>query len=157
MFVLMMQHAIIAYGMHNTRYQHNLQPFTRKLMSHYEKHFADEVKMSRKHRHRQPDDFNVLRFTTCFGTHEGRMPLRRTSSRTDYFTEAPDEEGVRQIRAGGRFGMPPRFFCINNTLPQHTHVYKLLVQLFPKESSFEVTGKQTKSVMAAATKMLTKA
>lgn len=138
MFVRMMQHAIRVHGMHNTRYQHQVQPFTRSLVRHYERRFADALRASRAHRHRQPDDFNLLRFTTCFSTTERRTPHIRTGNHTDYFTEAADEARVMRIPTAGKGGTrPPRFVCINNTHGSYIHVYAVLKHLFPLPSPFE--------------------
>lgn len=142
MFVRMMQHAIRTYGMHNTRYQHQVQPYSRALLRHYEGRFTKELRESRKHRHRQEDDFNLLRFTTCFSTSEGRAPHVKTGDKTDYFTEAGDEEGVLRVpRAGKGRERPPRFICINNAEAKYTYVYAVLEHLYPEAGEFERRGR----------------
>ncbi|KAG2498399.1 hypothetical protein HYH03_003658 [Edaphochlamys debaryana] len=138
MFVRMMQHAIREHGMHYTRYQHQMQPCKRSLMAHYERRFAGALRATRRNRHRQPNDFNLLRFTTCFSTSERKAPHVKTGDRTDYFTEGGDEAGVHAIPTAGKGGRrPPRFFCINNTVRKYDHVYAVLQHLFPLPSRFE--------------------
>lgn len=132
MFVKMMQHAIKAYGMHYTRYQHQVQPASKTLMRYYERRFASAMRESLTHRHRQADDFNLIRFATCFSTSEGKAPHIKTGERTDYFAEAADEEAVMRIPTAGKKGQrPPRFICINNGSSKYDYVYAVLDHLFP--------------------------
>lgn len=140
MFVRMMQHAILAHGMHNTRYQHQVQPTTRSLLRAHEARFVRELQASLGHRHRQPDDFNLMRFTTCFASSEGAMPAQRTGEQTDFFTEADDCKRVLRLPTSGKRGKPPRFFCINNTRPRHGHVYQVLSRMFPEPCELERHG-----------------
>lgn len=138
MFARMMQHAITEYGMHFSRYQHNVQAFAIPIIKRYEKRFAREIRASASHRHRQHDDFNLIRFTTCFSTSEGRAHVMFTQEDVDFFAEADDVERVGRIPTVVRGRHPPKFFCINNTRPHHTHVYALLQRLLPDATEFEI-------------------
>lgn len=131
MFVKMMQNAIKAYGMHHTRYQHNVQPFQKSLIKRYEKRFKPELERYSSNRYRSPNDFNLLRFTTCFSTSEGVAAYKQTGDAYDGFYEAGDSSGMRRLLSSNRRTLP-RFLCINNSTPETNHLVQSVVsRLFP--------------------------
>lgn len=133
MYIKMMQHAMKAYGMQWTRYQHQVQPFTKTLISHYAKRFKNELKTSSAHRYRHPKDFNLMRFTTCFSSSENLTKHIKTPTTEDLFMESSDVEKGMTIKLSKR----PRFLCINNTYPQLHKVHALQAKLFKNPSPFE--------------------
>ena len=134
MFVSMMQHAIAKYGMDNTRYQHQVQAFTKTLMGHYEERFKGELARASTHKYRMASDFNLLRFTTCFSSTEKRALVRYTGDDVDLFVESGDVDAIKSMSIKNA----PRFLCINNTGPGQTHVVELLERLFPDAGKVEV-------------------
>lgn len=135
MFVRMMQHAIKAYGMDNTHYQHQAQPFTKTLLSHYENRFKREMYEASSNKYRQPNDFNLIRFTTCFSSTEKLASVRYTPETNDYFTESNDPERIEYLRMNLK--RLPRFICINNTGPNMQHIVEFLDSAFPEPSKVE--------------------
>lgn len=134
MFVKMMQNAITAHGMSWTRYQHQVQPFTKTLISHYAERFAKEVRTASRHRYRHPKDFNLLRFTTCFSSAEKLTKRIKTPPTEDLFLESSEVENKsKTVRLSAR----PRFLCINNTYPNMPNVQALQAKLFKEPSPFE--------------------
>jgi hypothetical protein len=133
MFVRMMQNAIKKYDMNNTRYQHQVQPFCISIISHYERRFATALHKASFNRYRRPNDFNLLRFTTCFSTSEKLASSKYTPESHDFFTESNDTERLNQLLTKKL----PRFFCINNTYPKQNRVLEVLKKAFPQQSPFE--------------------
>jgi hypothetical protein len=132
MFIKMMQNAISSYGMQWTRYQHQVQPFSKALISHYAKIYTKQIRTASKHRYRHPKDFNLLRFTTCFSSAENLTKHIQTPESVDLFLESSDvEEKRKTIRR-------PRFLCINNTYPNLSKVQALQAKLFPQPSPYEI-------------------
>jgi hypothetical protein len=134
MFVKMMQNAIHVHGMSWTRYQHQVQPFTKTLLSHYADRYAKVIKVASRHRYRHPKDFNLLRFTTCFSSAENLTKHIKTPKSVDLFMESSEIENKgKTITLSKR----PKFLCINNTYPNLLRVQALQAKLFPHPSPFE--------------------
>lgn len=133
MFVKMMQNAIRKYGMQNTRYQHQVQPFTKSILHHYESKYAKELKKQSRNKYRVPTNFNLLRFSTCFSSTEGLAIKQETNNENDLFMESGEVTYVLPFS----IKHPPRFLCINNSRPHHTHTKQLLQSLFTFPSPYE--------------------
>lgn len=130
----MMQNAITHHGMNWTRYQHQVQPFSKALLAHYAERFAKELLKASKNRYRHPKDFNLLRFTTCFSSAENLTKHIKTPESVDYFLESSDVENLNKTF---KLSKRPRFLCINNTYPNLHKVQALQAKLFPKPSPYE--------------------
>lgn len=134
LYVQMMQNAISKFGMKNTRYHIQAQPFNKEIIKDYEGKFTKVLAMSAKHRYRQANDFNLLRFSTSMSSTDAKAKMKHTSNSYDYFTESSDLVGVQKIPK-----VKPTFLCINNNAPQNTHVRETLTKLFYAKSPFELT------------------
>jgi hypothetical protein len=132
LYVKMMQNAIKKFQITNTRYHIQVQPFKKSIISDYEKIYNRAVLASAKHKYRQANDFNLLRFSTCLSSADGKAKMRHTTFNYDYFTESVDKKGVEDI-----IKVKPTFFCINNNSLQNTHVKTFLKSFFAVKSSFE--------------------
>ena len=82
------------------------------------------------------NDFNMLRFSTCLSSTDGRAYKKTTSWNYDKFLESEDFAGVQELAKAA--GPRPTFLCINNHGASATYVTKLLKHLFYKKSMFEV-------------------
>lgn len=136
MFVKMWQNAIRNYPLKYTRVQHHVQPFRKSIMQSYQDDvFATDLQRTGTNRIRASNDINLLRFTTALSSSTGDAIIIKTSSKDEMFFEAGQvDEGTSISVVNKR----PTFLCINNTLSQHIHVYKLLARLFPRRCEFEV-------------------
>jgi hypothetical protein len=136
MYVKMMQNAIKRHGMSYSRFQHQAFPYIKSIMDKYGKRFKAEVLETSTHRYRHPKDFNLLRFSGCFAATEGLAgKILHTLENYDMFLESNEVVKMRQLQSGKI--KRPTFLCINNTGPDHKHVYDLLDSWFSDACCFE--------------------
>lgn len=132
-YVRMWVAAITKYGIHNTRIQQNVLPYTKTHLQKYYKKFKNVVNKSSKERlYTGERDFDLLRFTTSLTTSSGEAIHRQTDTTIDYFAEANDVQQIKRLLVN-----KPMFVCINNSSPIYSHVYDTLQKLFPRPSPFE--------------------
>ena len=136
-YVKMFQNAIKKYNIENTRYHIQVQPFRKDYIEEYANVFKRQLHSTKNHIYRQPNDFNLLRFSTCLSSTDGKAYRKTTSWNYDKFLESEDFAGVEKLAKATHRASRPTFICINNHGVHETYVTDFLKKIFHRKSPFE--------------------